>query len=202
MLSSTAACERFFRLYYKHYVEPDMDTLFNLLNSIHSLNDRLEKTIEVNFYEIEEFIALKALRNLFHHQDELINELRIISVEEVRFITTDLLFLCLVPGNLVEKSFEFIPKKRRSKEEKMIKSAFIWHADVVNINPCIFNFAVKVYEKIQGFNLDLSSEEYSLFKDSYEFESQNGHSHFVSGAISCHVGSINDVLKVAYATVT
>jgi len=36
--------ERFFRLYNKFCNQQDADSLFNLLNAIHSLNDRLNKS--------------------------------------------------------------------------------------------------------------------------------------------------------------
>jgi hypothetical protein len=74
MESSQAAAERFFRFYHRYCIEPDQDTLFNLLNSIHSLNDRLKKATGEHFYECYEFLTLKALRNLFHHEAELVNE--------------------------------------------------------------------------------------------------------------------------------
>ena len=83
MDATIAACKRFFRLYHKHCVSPDPDTLFNLLNGIHSLNDKLNSSRKENFFKCSEFIALKALRNLFHHQEELINALRIIPVNDL-----------------------------------------------------------------------------------------------------------------------
>lgn len=61
--------ERFFRLYNKFCTQQDADSLFNLLNAIHSLNDRLNKSSGDNFFQNNEFISIKALRNLFHHQD-------------------------------------------------------------------------------------------------------------------------------------
>ncbi len=120
--STEAAGERFFRQYYKHCTAPDNDTLFNFLNSAHSLNDKIEKSHGKGFFDIEEFTVVKALRNIFHHEGELINEVRVIPVEELPPITTDLAFLCLVPSSLIEQSFESIPKKYREKEEKIISS--------------------------------------------------------------------------------
>ena len=105
------AGERFFRLYHRHCVSPDDDTLFNLLNAIHSLNDKLHKATSDNFFDCHEFIMLKALRNLFHHEAELINEVRSISVANLP-ISTDLMFLCLVPSNLVFKSIDRLDKKK------------------------------------------------------------------------------------------
>ncbi|MBP2235530.1 hypothetical protein J2Z31_002022 [Sinorhizobium kostiense] len=40
--NTAAASERFFRLYERHCVEPNEDTLFSFLEASHSLNDRLK----------------------------------------------------------------------------------------------------------------------------------------------------------------
>lgn len=194
-----AASERVFRLYNEHCINPSLDTLFNLLNAIHSLNDKLSKAKLDDFFDIPEFIALKALRNLFHHQDELVNELRIIHVQDLPPITTDLIYLCLVPTNLVEEAISNIPNKHRSDEEVVIKSVLGWYGDVVNINPCIFNFIVKVYEYLVNRGVDLYGDEYLDFASSYEFEVKNGLSHYVTGVISCHAGSVEEVLKKTFA---
>ncbi len=196
------ASERVFRLYHSHCISPDLDTLFNLLNAIHSLNDKLTKAKLFNFFDMDEFIALKALRNVFHHQEELLNELRLIPVQKLPPITTDLLYLCLVPSELVDKSIETIPKKYRVSEEPIIRSTLGWYGEVVNINPCVFNFMVKLYEAISNTEIELTGDEYLDFDNFYKFEADNGHSHFITGVISCHAGSVNVVLEKAFANVT
>ncbi len=198
MKSCQAAAERFFRLYHRCCVEHDQDTLFNLLNSIHSLNDRLQKATSERFYDCNEFVVLKALRNLFHHEAEIVNELRIIPVEKLPPISTDLLFLCLVPRSLVLQSLEQLERKRRMHEEDIIRSTLKWYGNVVNINPCIFNFAVHVFEKLKGLDVHIGGNEYAEFRASYEFEEEAGYSHFVTGDISCHAESVEQVLELAF----
>lgn len=201
MESCQAAGERFFRLYHKHCVEPDKDTLFNLLESIHSLNDRLRKATDVHFFDCNEFVALKALRNLFHHEAELVNEARIIPVEKLPLVSTDLLFLCLVPSRLVLLSFEQLDRKRRAHEEETIRSTLKWYGNVVNINPCVFNFAVHTFEQLKALGVQIGGNEYAEFQASYEFEEEARHSHFITGDIICHAGSVEEVLAVAFANV-
>lgn len=196
------ASERVFRLYHTHCLSPSLDTLFNLLNAIHSLNDKLGNAKLGGFFDIQEFITLKALRNLFHHQEELVNELRIIPVQDLPPITTELLYLCLVPSNLVEDAILTIPAKYRTDEEPVIKSVLCWYGAVVNINPCIFNFMVKAFEYLENKGIELSGNEYLDFAASYELETENGYSHFVTGEIGCHAGSVEEVLKKAFASVT
>jgi hypothetical protein len=202
MESCQAAGERFFRLYHGHCVEPDKDTLFNLLNSIHSLNDRIRKATGEHFFNCNEFVALKALRNLFHHEAELVNEVRIIPVEKVPPLSTDLLTLCLVPSRLVLLSFEQLDSKRRAHEEEIVRSTLKWYGNVVNINPCVFNFAVHAFEKLKALGVQIGGNEYAEFQASYEFEEETGHSHFITGDIICRAGSVEDVLAVAFANVT
>lgn len=201
MESCQTAGERFFRLYHRHCVEPDRDTLFNLLNSIHSLNDRLRTATGEHFFDCNEFIALKALRNLFHHEAELVNEVRIIPVEKLPSVSTDLLFLCLVPSRLVLLSFEQLDRRRRAHEEGIIQSSLKWYGNVVNVNPCVFNFAVHAFEKLRALGVQISGDEYAEFQASFEFEEEAGHHHFIAGDIICHVGSIEEVLVGVLANV-
>lgn len=202
LTDSFVAGERFFRLYHKHCVQPDQDTLFILLDAAHSLNDRLNKQTGSNFFDCNEFVALKALRNLFHHEEELKHDVRLLSVEGVPPVTTDLLHLCLVPRQLVEKAIAQISHKRREQDAAIIRRTLKWYGDVVNINPCIFNFSVQVFEKLRLLDLELNSEEYTEFRASYEYEEEHQHSHFVTGDISCHAGSVEQILMSAFADVT
>jgi hypothetical protein len=202
MKAVVAASERVFRLYHSHCVSPTLDTLFNFLNAIHSLNDKLGKVDLGGFFDIQEFIAIKALRNIFHHQEELINELRLIPAQDLPPVSTDLLYLCLVPTKLVEEAISNIPKKYRADEEVLIKSVLGWYGEVVNINPCIFNFMVKAFEYLKSKGVELSGDEYLEFSNSYEFETECGHSHFVTGVISCHAGSVVEIIKKTFASAT
>lgn len=117
-------------------------------------------------------------------------------------ISTDLLFLCLVPNSLVLLSFEHLDTKRRVHEEAIIRNTLKWYKNVVNINPCLFNFAIYAFEKLKALEFKFDGNEYAEFEHSYRFEEEAGHSHFVTGDISCHAGSIDEVLAVAFADVT
>ena len=200
MFAIRFAGERFFRLYHKHCVSPDEDTLFNLLEAIHSLNDKLQKATSDNFFDCHEFTVLKALRNFFHHESELINEVRSISVANLP-ISTDLMFLCLVPTNLVLQSIDQLDKKRRMQEEAIIRSTVKWYGNVANINPCLFNFAVHAFVKLRAMNFKIEGDEYAEFERSYQFEEDEGHSHFVTGDINCHAGNVEKVISAALAVV-
>lgn len=131
-------------------------------------------------------MALKALRNLFQHEIELISEIRIVPVDKLPSIATDLLFMCLIPSNLIP----LLCKRTDKKEEAAIRSTFKWYGGVVNINPCVFNFGVLTFEKLQALNLKLEGEEYTRFERTYQSEEEEGRSHFVTGNLTCHGGNV------------
>lgn len=196
------AAERFFRQYYKHCTAPDQDTLFNFLNAAHSLNDKLLKSHDTGLFDIDEFAAIKALRNVFHHEGELINDVSILPANDLPPVSTDLVFLCLVPSKLIDQSIESIPQKYRAKEEGTIRSVVHWYGEVANINPCIFNFAVKVYELVVSERIEVQGEDFKEIESSYNYEIENGFSHYVSGKIVCNVGDVKEVLRVAFSEIT
>ncbi|MDU6134641.1 MAG: hypothetical protein E6645_05485, partial [Bradyrhizobium sp.] len=135
-----AAIDRFFRCYFNQLQAPDPDTLLNFLNALHGLNDKLKHESGRDLFGSSDFIALKALRNLFHHHLELVHEARIIPVEELPAMTTDLIVVCLVPRSLVERAERETDRRHRDQ----VRSAFTtfkWYGDVANIQPCMFNVA-------------------------------------------------------------
>ena len=197
-MSYTAAADRVFRLYHKYCVAPDTDILFSFLNAVHSLNDRLRKATGEHFFGCHEFITLKALRNVFQHEAELIHEVRIIPADKLPPLTTDLLILCLVPADIILMSIQKLNKKRREKEENIIRSTLKWYGSVVNINPCIFNFCVHAYERLHALGARLDGHEFREFQASYRREEEQGLSHFFTGNIYCHAASVERILEVAF----
>ena len=101
--SAQAAAGRLFRVYERHCQNPSPDTLFEALTAIHSLNDRLKKATGRDLHEIEEFIALKVLRNFAHHEEEVHANVRVIPVPAY----SDLLFMCIVQI-LIQKVCRFL----------------------------------------------------------------------------------------------
>lgn len=198
---AASAVDRYFRYYEAHCIRPDVDTLFNLLNALHSLNDKVRRFFETDFFSVNEFVALQALRNLFHHEDELLSEIRVVAAQDLPPLTTDLLFLCLVPRSLVEKAIAGLGTKRKVQDEPAIRSVLKWYGNVVNINPCIFNFSVHAFERSEALGLPLTSKGFESFKNSYESEVANGLSHFVDGDIACHAGNVEEVLMKVFADV-
>ncbi|MBY5867832.1 hypothetical protein [Rhizobium leguminosarum] len=191
--NAAATAERLMRAYHSHCTAPDLDTLFGLLEAAHSASDRLEKAVGIGFIDVPEFLALKCLRNYFHHHEELRHTVRVIPVAGLP-IQTDLMFMCLVPCSLIEEAIGQAPGRFTAQTQAACEYAFHWYGTIVNINPCLFNFVVHAYERLLAAGIRISGDEADDFRRSYDFEADAGHSHFVDGRISTTAGTIDKLL--------
>jgi hypothetical protein len=91
----TPAIDRLFRAYDNYCVAWSGDWLFQLLNSLHSLDGRFASKYGRVMLKLPEYIALKAIRNHFHHGGEVRNVLKVKSLVEAG-VSTDLLYACLI----------------------------------------------------------------------------------------------------------
>ena len=189
------AAARLFRAYEAHSRSPGPDTLFHTLTAMHSLNDKLRKAEVQAFEHLEEFAALKALRNFAHHQDEIDANVRVIPSPAV----SDLAFLCLVRRDQVEQAIETVGQKWRAETRAACESRFHWYGEAVNINPCLFNFMVHAYEQlvVAGVKPDPASVE--AFETSYQFEARGGHAHLIDGRMAGPAGRIEQMLTTIVA---
>jgi hypothetical protein len=190
--TAAAAADRFFRAYYKHSTAPDEDTLFDLLNALHSLNDKLGKFAGTDLHASAFFTVLRKLRNLFHHEAELLHEVRMIYARDMPTVTSDLAFVCLVPRSLIIQSLK--DEKKPDISERVI-STVRWYGTVADIQPCVFNAAVDAYEIIRPLHLGLSSEAHTAFDELYEKETRHGRRHHVTGEIGCLAGDVDQILE-------
>ena len=193
LTNAGAASGRFFRLYKAHCNAPNRDTLFSLLDASHSLNDRMKKETTCHFFDFQEFVALNCLRNFFHHQQELRHVVRVIPHGKYP-ICTDLLTMCLVPVSLVDVAIKSTIEKYRTKARQACQGVFHWYGPIVNINPCLFNFVVLVYERLKIANISLEGDAFEQFEASYLYEEENEIPHFVSGKLSTLAGNVNELL--------
>jgi hypothetical protein len=195
--SLNAAINRFFRSYFNQLQESDSDTLLNFLNALHSLNDKLKKECERDLFSSANFIALKALRNMFHHHVELVHEIKFIPVDKLPLMMTDLMIVCLVPRSLIERA-QAETERRHQDQVRSAFDVFKWYGNVVNIQPCMFNVAVDVFEAIADLDVDPSSDAYEAFERAYRSDEQSGRPQRVTGDIWCAAGSISEVLQTVF----
>ena len=188
---ATDAAGRLFRSWERHRTAPGPDTLFETLTAMHSLNDRLQKTVGSDFHGIQEFVALKALRNFVHHQEEVRDNVRVIPAPAL----SDLLVLCLVRDDQVERAIESADKRWRVDTRNACEATFHWYGKAVNINPCVFNFAVPAYETLRQLDVRLPADAVADFEARYRCEETRGLSHTVDGRLTAHAADLNAILS-------
>lgn len=188
-LIATAA-DRLFRVYEAHSRSPGPDTLFAVLTAMHSLNDRLKRAKSPDFEFLEEFSALRALRNFAHHEAEIEANVRVVPSPA----TSELAFVCVVRRDQVERAIEAVGARWRDEVRNACKRQFHWYGEAVNINPCLFNFMVHAYEHLAAAGAKMDSPAMSAFDASYQFEACEGHAHFIDGRLTGVVGDIEQVL--------
>lgn len=191
------AVDRFYRSYSKYLISYDSDSLFILLNSLHSLGDKLKTYKNLGLLEIDEFITLKTVRNHMHHQKEMHNTLTTVPVNQISNIQTDLLFMCLIYKTDIDESIEVVSNKYKEKTKDIIYKTAHFYGEVVNISHVIFNMAAKLMVILDKNNIEGKSNEYLENYESMMFDINNGHSITVSGKIYSSVnndGKIEGIL--------
>jgi hypothetical protein len=193
--SVAIAAGRLFRAYEQHCRLPGPDTLFDTLTALHSLHDRLRNIAGQDFHQNDEFVALKALRNFLHNQEEVRANVRVIPPPAI----SDLAVVCIVRRDQVERAIENVDRRWRASTRAACDGKFHWYGEAVNINPCLFNFMVRAYELLMALDVSSPKEAIKSFEDSYQFEVEHGHSHFVDGRLATHAGEVEATLSAMVA---
>ncbi|HIF9075624.1 TPA: hypothetical protein ACX6R4_003889 [Photobacterium damselae] len=179
-----AESKRFFKYYNRFCQSPDSDDLRELLASAYSANDKLRKAEMGDFFEIEEFLSIKAIRNFFIHQAELLNETKSLPIMSKVPIVGEVNIVCLIPMD----RFQLIKEASNKIANESFNKTLVFYRDYVDIYPCIFNFGVKFYFFIKNLGFELGTKEVLKLENSLEFERVNGYSHFINGGISLPLG--------------
>lgn len=187
-----AEIKRFFRYYMIYCQSPDPDTVREVLASTYSINDKLKKAGYPDFFDSNEFLAIKAVRNYAIHQAEIHNSARALPLISNVPVEADLRTLCLIPVNVVNAICESTNHKGRSAIEK----SCIYYRDYVDIYPCIFNFGVQLFLYTETNELAISTGEYLEFKNSIEYERKHNYPHQVKGGFSLpRGGDVNEFIE-------
>ncbi|UXS01176.1 hypothetical protein [Agrobacterium tumefaciens] len=196
-----AATDRLFRDYGRHCQAPNEDTLFHFLNSLHSFSDKLKRHRKDGLHDSPNFIGLKALRNLFHHEAELLSKISVVT-DFVQPVVVELSRVCLVDRSLIERAAagEAAQAKKFKRTPGDVVGAFRWYGQIVDIEPAVFNVAVDAYEAIKEVDVAPWSDAFQMFEESYEYENENGFEHRVTGTISCHGGNVAELLSRMHET--
>lgn len=201
MIDPTPAINRVFRLYFAYCQKWNQDTLFNLLEALHSLDDKLGRENKHPMLDIPEYVALKAVRNHFHHAEEVRSRMRIKSVQGL--LPVDIAYACLIATKDCVAALAAVPKKYHENTRQAMASTFKFWGTVIDINPCVFNCMAKIYALLNDISLFGDGEDFEQFAKLHEFETERGHSHFVTGAIITHpadAGRVQTILENLYTS--
>lgn len=174
-----AEIKRFFK-YYSHFCQsPDPDSVREVLASAYSVNDKVRKAGFPDFFDSDEFLAIKAIRNYAIHQAEIYNKTRALPLVSTIPIDAELRILCLVPMSIATKILE----GSTIKITEAINRTCIFYRDYVDIYPSLFNFGVQLFLYTEKNNLEVNSGEYDDIANSIRYERENNYPHYVSGGI-------------------
>lgn len=187
-----AELKRFFKCYFAYCQSPDPDSVREVLASIYSVNDKLRKAGYPNFFDSDEFLAIKAIRNYAIHQAEIYNDARALPIISNVPIDAELSILCLIPIDIMNS----VCKEISVKDKTAIINTCIYYKSYVDIYPCIFNFGVQLFLYSEVHSLEVDSKEYLEFKNSIEYERAHDYPHNVVGGFSLPKGGdVDDFIE-------
>lgn len=187
-----AEITRFFKYYVTYCKSPDPDAVREVLASTYSINDKLRKAGFPNFFDSDEFLTIKIIRNYAIHQAEIYNNTRALPLVSYVPIEADLSILCLIPKNIIDTICESL----NFKQKNSIKKSCVYYERYVDIYPCIFNFGVQIFLYTEEHSLGIGTREYLDFKESIEFEREHNYPHQVKGGFSLpHGGNVDDFIE-------
>ncbi len=190
---ASAAIARLCRQYVAFLEHPNEDSLFNWSNALHSLHDRVPLAMKQTLFAIPEFVAMKALRNHFHHGGEIAHRIKVLSIGNLP-LTCDLPVLCLIERVDVVTAIQAIPPKYKAVEQPLAEKVLKWYGPCVNVNPAIFNLMVQIVLLAQQHGVVPHDESYVRLADAIDRDKSNGDSITVTGDIHCHANSVDQVL--------
>lgn len=187
-----AEIKRFFKYYSAYCQSPDPDAVREVLASIYSINDKVRKAGYPDFFDSDEFLAIKAIRNYAIHQAEIYNKARALPLLSEAPVEADLSILCLIPKNVIDTIIE----SANPAGGVAIKKACLYYKDYVDIYPCIFNFGVQLFLYTENNSLGVNTSEYLEFSNSIEFERKHSYPHHVKGGFRLpHGGDVNEFIE-------
>ena len=186
-----AEVDRFFKNYHVFCKSPEPDSVREVLASIYSVNDKVRKAGYPDFFNSDEFLAVKAVRNYAIHQAEIYNEARSLPLMSAVPIEATLSFLCLIPRSVIEN----ICANTDSKSAAAIRGTCVFYRNYVDIYPSIFNFGVQLFLYTETHRLEVDSREYLEFSNMIEFEREKNLPHQVVGGFKLtQGGDIDDFI--------
>lgn len=177
------AAGRLFDIYYQYTAQADLVALQSLTEEAYKLHERLRKSSPNNqgLFEIDEFLLLKALRNYSVHKDDFQGKAYSVNRKFAQQHRLELLRVCLIDRRLVTSAINAerpLKVGEQSKNDKINKQ-LVDFGDYYNLEPVIFNFMVKVYEKLKNLKLNIPGTGFKDLETAYKNEVYHNYPHYV-----------------------
>jgi len=177
------AAGRLFDIYYQYTAQSDLVALQSLTEEAYKLHERLSKSSPKNqgLFEIDEFLLLKALRNYSVHKDDFQGKAYSVNRKFAEQYRLELMRVCLIEKKVLRKAINEEPILgfgEQSKVEKINKQ-LVDFGEFYNVEPVIFNFMVKVYEKLTALKLNIPGTGFKDLETSYKNEVYHNYPHYV-----------------------
>jgi hypothetical protein len=190
---------RFFNKYYGFCASSDSDDLKEVLSSLCSSFEKLEKATKEKFKNNKRYIALKALRNFATHESELLNESKALDIHAPTIVQTEVNILCLLPKSAIKYVLNDLDS---DFTKKCIRDNVIFYNKFVDIYPSIFNAAVDLYFLVEKHLLKVDGNGFSNIFQAIKYEKENNYSHYIDGKIIMLDGSdINNFIETSVISI-
>jgi len=177
------AAGRLFDIYYQYTAQADLVALQSLTEESYKLHERLRKSSPNNqgLFEIDEFFLLKALRNYSVHKDDFQGKAYSVNRKFAEQHRLELMRVCLIDKKVVRKAINEEPVLGFGEQDKAAKinKQLVDFGEFYNIEPVIFNFMVKVYEKLTALKLNIPGTGFKDLETSYKNEVYHNYPHYV-----------------------
>lgn len=190
---ASAAVARLCRQYVAFLESTTVDSLFNWSNALHSMHDRVPQGMRSALFKSPEFVAMKALRNHFHHSGEVAHRIKPLAIGNLPLMS-DLGIVCLIDRGAAEAAIQAIGPKFKTTEQPMIEAALKWYGPCVNLYPAIFNLMAQVVLLAQDHHVMPDDEAFKRLVRAIRQDKANGHRVTVTGDIYSHAASVDQVL--------
>jgi len=174
---------RLFDIYYQYTSKEDLVALQSITEEAYKLHERLRKLSPKSkgLFDIDEFLLLKALRNYSVHRDDFVGKAYAVKRKFAEQNRLELQRVCLIDKKVVRLAINAEDPLESGEQEKVIKinQQLVDFGEFYNIEPVIFNFMVKVYEKLICLKLAIPGNGFAEIDRSYKNEIYHNFSHYV-----------------------
>jgi len=176
---------KMFDLYYDYCEKGCLEILQQFLESTYRLNERLIKATHKNqsFFDIDEFLVIKLLRNFVVHEGELDGQVWCLKPSFSNKLKMDLSKVCLIKKTVIHKAINneavLSNEVKELNKTAKIRSLLISIDHYYNFEPIIYNFTVRAYEKLLELDINVKGEGFNNLSVAYNKETYYGFSHYV-----------------------